>query len=414
MASGQAETIIGIDLGTTNSLVAFADERGPRVIHSVRGGGRDSGMVPSVVAIDPVSGAVDVGMSARVHAIERPEVTVYSIKRLMGRGFEDVQGEIGRLPYRVVRRPGSEGRDLAAVQIGERVYSPPEISRLRAARPEGAGGGAFRAAHPARRSSRCPRTSTMRSARRRGTPARSRASRWCGSSTSRRPRRWPMGSIATMSRRSRCTTWEAGRSTFRFCGSSGGTFEVLSTHGDTHLGGDDFDWEIIHLVQQEVRKRFGEHLQFPPSTLQGLRDLAESGEDPPEQRGAGRVRDRPGGGRGLPAHDEPGGAREDDRAVRAADAGFMRPGDARREARAGADRPGGAGGRLDADALRAAAGAGAFRQGAVHGAEPGRGGGAGGGGAGVGDLAGPSAKCCCWTWCRCRWGSRRWAARWPS
>ena len=128
MASGQADTIVGIDLGTTNSLVAFADERGPRVIYATRGGGRDNGMVPSVVAIDPATGSVDVGQSARLHAIERPEVTVYSIKRLMGRGFEDVQGEIERLPYRVVRRPGSEGRDLAAVQIGQRAYSPPEIS----------------------------------------------------------------------------------------------------------------------------------------------------------------------------------------------------------------------------------------------------------------------------------------------
>jgi chaperone protein DnaK len=275
MASGQAETIVGIDLGTTNSLVAFADERGPRVIHAARGGGRDSGMVPSVVAIDPVTGAVDVGMSARVHAIERPEVTVYSIKRLMGRGFEDVQGEIGRLPYRVVRRPGSEGRDLAAVEIGPRVYSPPEISAfvLRDLK-ERAEAHFERAIHKAIITVPAYFDDAQRQATR-------DAGKIAGLEVVRiinEPTAAALAYGLDRNDESTIAVYDLGGGTFDISvlRLSGGTFEVLSTHGDTHLGGDDFDWEIIHLVQQEVRKRYGEHLQFPPSTLQGLRNLAEA------------------------------------------------------------------------------------------------------------------------------------------
>lgn len=275
MTSGQAETIIGIDLGTTNSLVAFADERGPRVIYTARDGTRDNGMVPSVVAIDPTSGAIDVGASARTHAIERPEVTVYSIKRLMGRGFEDVQDEVGRLPYRVVRRPGSEGRDLAAVQIGSRTYSPPEISAfvLREIKERAE-------AHFERpiRKAIITVPAYFDDAQRQATRD---AGRIAGLEVVRiinEPTAAALAYGLDRNDESTIAVYDLGGGTFdiSILRLSGGTFEVLSTHGDTHLGGDDFDWEIIHLVQQEVRKRYGEHLQFPPSTLQGLRNLAEA------------------------------------------------------------------------------------------------------------------------------------------
>ena len=274
MSSGQ-DTIVGIDLGTTNSLVAFADERGPRVIYTTCQGERDNGMVPSVVAIDPDSGSVDVGRSARLHAIERPEVTVYSIKRLMGRGFEDVHGELERLPYRVIRRAGSEGRDIAAVQIGRRAYTPPEISAfiLRDLKQRAD-------AHFERPIHRAIITvpAYFDDAQRQATRD---AGRIAGLEVVRIINEPTAAALAYGLDRSDDSTiavYDLGGGTFdiSILRLSGGTFEVLSTHGDTHLGGDDFDWEIIHLVQQEVRQRYGEHLQFPPSTLQGLRTLAEA------------------------------------------------------------------------------------------------------------------------------------------
>ncbi len=275
MASGQADTIVGIDLGTTNSLVALADERGPRVIYTTAEGGRDSGMVPSVVAIDPATGGVDVGRSARLHAIERPEVTVYSIKRLMGRGFDDVQGELDRLPYRVVRRPGSEGRDLAAVQIGERAYSPPEISAfvLRDLKERAE----VHLERPIRKAI-ITVPAYFDDAQRQATRD---AGKIAGLEVVRiinEPTAAALAYGLDRTEEATIAVYDLGGGTFdiSILRLSGGTFEVLSTHGDTHLGGDDFDWEIIQRVQQEVRKRYGGHLQFPPSTLQGLRNLAEA------------------------------------------------------------------------------------------------------------------------------------------
>ncbi len=232
-------------------------------------------MVPSVVAIDPATGRADVGVSARLHAIERPEVTIYSIKRLMGRGYEDVHDEVQRLPYRVVRRASSEGRDIAAVQIGETTYTPPEISGfvLRELKQRAE-------AHFQRPIRKVIITvpAYFDDAQRQATRD---AGKIAGLEVVRIINEPTAAALAYGLDRNEDATiavYDLGGGTFdvSILRLSDGTFEVLSTHGDTHLGGDDFDWEIMHLVQQEVRKRYGENLQFPPSTVQGLRNLAEA------------------------------------------------------------------------------------------------------------------------------------------
>jgi len=118
-----AEPIIGIDLGTTNSLVAWCDEAGPRVLHAEG----ERPLLPSVVRLDPETGrALAIGDEARAHAVEHPENTIFSIKRLMGRGVKDVAGELDYLPYAVV-----EGEhETARVKVGERVLSPQQISAI--------------------------------------------------------------------------------------------------------------------------------------------------------------------------------------------------------------------------------------------------------------------------------------------
>src|SRR6476646_2375836 len=111
--------IIGIDLGTTNSVVAIMEGKEPKVITNEEGGR----LTPSVVAFDD-KGEVLVGQIARRQAITNPENTVYSIKRFMGRRFEEIQEEMQRVPSKVVRG----GAGDAQVEIRGKKYSPPEIS----------------------------------------------------------------------------------------------------------------------------------------------------------------------------------------------------------------------------------------------------------------------------------------------
>ena len=111
--------IIGIDLGTTNSVVAIMEGKDPKVIANEEGGR----LTPSVVAWDD-KGEVLVGQIARRQAITNPENTVYSVKRFMGRRFEEVGDETKRVPYKVVR--GGNGE--VAIEIRGKRVSPPEVS----------------------------------------------------------------------------------------------------------------------------------------------------------------------------------------------------------------------------------------------------------------------------------------------
>src|ERR1700739_2984152 len=117
------ERIVGIDLGTTNSLVAFMQGDVPVVIPGEDG----LNLVPSVVALDENNQAI-IGNSARKNLIETPECAVYSIKRLMGRGVEDVQDELKLFPFRLAEdlQPG----DALRITLGEKAFEPPEISAL--------------------------------------------------------------------------------------------------------------------------------------------------------------------------------------------------------------------------------------------------------------------------------------------
>src|SRR5580704_7648553 len=115
------DTIVGIDLGTTNSLVAYMQGDSPVVIPSEDG----LNLVPSVVALDD-KGQIVVGNAARKYLIETPERAVYSVKRLMGRGVEDIQDELKLFPFRLADdlAPG----EVLRIKLGNKTYTPPEIS----------------------------------------------------------------------------------------------------------------------------------------------------------------------------------------------------------------------------------------------------------------------------------------------
>src|SRR5579884_3236501 len=116
---GKPERVVGIDLGTTNSLVAYMDLTGPRIIPGEDG----DKLVPSVVTFTQ-TGNIVVGNEARRLLITQPERTVYSVKRLMGRGLADVQDELKLFPFHLA--PGSES--VLQLRVGEMTFTPPEIS----------------------------------------------------------------------------------------------------------------------------------------------------------------------------------------------------------------------------------------------------------------------------------------------
>src|SRR3979490_987863 len=111
--------VVGIDLGTTNSLVAYADNGAPAVIRA----GSGDALVPSMVSVGE-DGTIFVGREAQRRLMTAPSRSVYSVKRFMGRGIEDVRDEAGFLPFRVGGEPGG----VVRIGVADREFTPPEIS----------------------------------------------------------------------------------------------------------------------------------------------------------------------------------------------------------------------------------------------------------------------------------------------
>src|SRR4051812_21239318 len=122
LPNGETESkgrVVGIDLGTTNSLVAYVENGRAKIIE-----GPDGKLVPSVVTLDDYGTVVAVGHKAREHSMKDAQHTVYSVKRLMGKSYQDVKKEAGMLSYRLV--PADEG--LVRIQLGKKMYTPIELS----------------------------------------------------------------------------------------------------------------------------------------------------------------------------------------------------------------------------------------------------------------------------------------------
>lgn len=313
--STQAQTdqgpIIGIDLGTTNSLAAYCDERGPRILEGP-GGQR---LLPSVVRYGDPSGQVEaIGREARSHSVEHPHNTIFSAKRLMGRSVADIEGELEYLPYEVV----DGGHNTARVKIAERLYSPQEISAVILS--ELRRWAELALGEPVRRAvvtvpayfDDAQRQATRDAGRIAGIqivrivnePTAAALAYGLGGDDSKTKieQKKPDGSmsLSTKLKPEVCAETQHQDSkpkapssqTVAVFDLGGGTFDVsvlrlmqtangrvdqvLSTSGDTHLGGDDVDRMIVELIQQEVRERFGEGINFPASTRQAFRNFAEA------------------------------------------------------------------------------------------------------------------------------------------
>ncbi len=257
--------IIGIDLGTTNSCVAVIEGQEPRVITNPEGGRT----TPSVVAIDKNNEQL-VGSVAKRQAVTNPENTVFSIKRFMGRVFDEVTEEIKNFPYKVERNENGEPR----VIMKGKEYAPPQVSAmvlsyLKKAAEEYLGQEVTEAVItvPAYFNDR-QRQATKDAGRIAGLKVRRIINE---------PTAAALAYGLDKSKTGKIAVYDLGGGTFDISvlDLSDGVFEVLATNGDTHLGGDDFDKRIIDWLVSEFKKSDGIDLSRDPMAMQRLKEAAE-------------------------------------------------------------------------------------------------------------------------------------------
>ena len=261
---GAAERVIGIDLGTTNSLAAFMDLTGPKIIPGADG----DNLVPSVVSINP-NGDVVVGNAARELLITQPERSVYSAKRLMGRGVDDVQEELKLFPFHIA--PASEA--VLQLQLGDRTYTPPEISAfiLRQLKQNAE---AYFGEPVSKAVITVP--AYFNDAQRQATKD---AGRIAGLEVLRLVNEPTAASLAYgLDKRENgiVAVYDLGGGTFdiSILKLHDGIFEVLATNGDTHLGGDDIDNLLLRIAMEDVASEWGVDLSIDSEGVQRLRRAA--------------------------------------------------------------------------------------------------------------------------------------------
>ena len=257
--------IIGIDLGTTNSVVAIMEGKEPKVITNEEGGR----LTPSVVAFDD-KGEVLVGQIARRQAITNPENTVYSIKRFMGRRHDEVQDEMKRIPYKVIR--GGNGE--AAIEIRGKKYSAPEISarvlmKLKRAAEEYLGEKVTEAVITV--------PAYFNDAQRQATKD---AGKIAGLEVKRIVNEPTAAALAYGLDKHKdhvIAVFDFGGGTFDISILEVGdkVVEVISTNGDTHLGGDDIDIRVMDWLIAEFKKDSGLDVSKDKMVIQRLKEASE-------------------------------------------------------------------------------------------------------------------------------------------
>ncbi len=257
--------VIGIDLGTTNSVVAVMEGKEPKVIANEEG----ARTTPSVVAF-PADGQRLVGQIAKRQAVQNPRGTVFSIKRFMGRRYDEVSQEIQRVPYKVKR--GSN--DLAVVEINGRDSTPPEISamilqKLKAAAEAYLGEPVKQAVITVPAYFNDSQRQATKDA---GTIAGLEVLRLVNEPTAA-----SLAYSLDKKTEEKIAVYDLGGGTFdiSILEVDQGAIEVAATNGDGHLGGDDFDDRIIRYVVEEFRKDQGIDLTKDPMALQRLREASE-------------------------------------------------------------------------------------------------------------------------------------------
>src|SRR5579875_2827848 len=264
--SENKERIVGIDLGTTNSLVAFMQGEQPVVIPGEDG----SNLVPSVVALDTTGGQrrFVVGNAAREHLLRTPERVIYSAKRLMGRGIEDVQDEVKLFPFRLSAdlQPG----EVLRIRLGDEEFTPPEISAyvLRQLKKN------------AERYFGAPVTKAVvtvpayfNDAQRQATKDAGRMAGLEGLRLVNEPTAAALAYGLDRNKEGIVAVYDLGGGTFdiSILKLHEGIFEVIATNGDTHLGGDDIDNLLIAIALDDIQGELGIDVRTSPETVQAIR-----------------------------------------------------------------------------------------------------------------------------------------------
>jgi molecular chaperone DnaK len=261
----QGEKIIGIDLGTTNSVVSVMEGSECKVIANQEG----NRLTPSVVAFTD-KGEILVGEPAKRQAVTNPKNTVYSIKRFMGRRHSEVETEEKMVPYTIVGGPS----DYVKVKVGNKEYTPPEISafvlrKLKEAAESYLGHKVNRAVITV--------PAYFNDAQRQATKD---AGQIAGLQVERiinEPTAAALAYGLEKKKEEKICVFDLGGGTFDVSILEVGheMVEVLSTNGDTHLGGDDFDERLINFIADRFKNENGIDLRKDPMALQRLREAAE-------------------------------------------------------------------------------------------------------------------------------------------
>jgi molecular chaperone DnaK len=257
--------LIGIDLGTTNSVVAVMEGGSPIVIPNQEG----SRLTPSVVAFTK-EGEILVGQVAKRQAVTNPENTIFSIKRFMGRRYDEVQSEIKLVPYKVVKAPNGDVR----IEIRGKQYSPPEISGMILRKLKEAA-----EAHLGEKVTQAVVTvpAYFNDSQRQATKD---AGKIAGLDVARiinEPTAAALAYGLDKKTDEQIAVYDLGGGTFdiSILEIGQGVFEVKATNGDTHLGGDDFDQRVIDWIAEEFGKANGIDLRKDRMALQRLKEAAE-------------------------------------------------------------------------------------------------------------------------------------------
>src|SRR5882724_6231033 len=256
--------IVGIDLGTTNSLVAHVEGGIPRVIPDAEG----RALLPSIVAW--TGNGVVVGEAARRQLARNSARTVYSVKRLMGRGYDDVKDELARLPFEVT--PQAE---VVSIRIGDRAVTPPEVSAhvLRALKQRAE----THFGEPVEQAvitvpayfNDAQRQATKDAGRIAGLEVLRIVNEPTAAALAYGLQKLSQGIIAV---------YDLGGGTFdiSILRVKDGVFEVLATNGNTHLGGDDFDRAVVQWLLEDIKALHGADLSKDLEAMQELRLGAEA------------------------------------------------------------------------------------------------------------------------------------------
>ncbi len=260
--------VVGIDLGTTNSVCAYVEGGQAVVLENAEG----SRITPSVVALNPRSGERYVGLAAKRQAVVNPEQTVFSVKRLMGRRFgeDSIREDVGRLPYKIEQASNGD----AHVRMGDKLHSPPEISAM--------------ILQKIKQDAEAKLGDTVSEAvitvpayfndsQRQATKD---AGQIAGLNVLRiinEPTAAALAYGLDKKKEATIAVFDLGGGTFdiTILRLGEGVFEVLSTAGDTHLGGDDFDQEIMEWLVEDFKQETMVDLNRDRMALQRLREAAE-------------------------------------------------------------------------------------------------------------------------------------------